>query len=154
MGRYNGMEGPNPGRVLAEIPNQPIQPVAYFGVHSSSDGIAFSTNPAFGHVGEAFVAQFGDMASVVGKTLNPVGFKIVRVDTRTGVMETFAANQGYPNAPASKLQRGGLERPIDCKFDPSGTMLYVVDFGAVLVDDEVVTPVPGQGLLWRIVKAG
>jgi hypothetical protein len=58
--------------VLATPPNPPPTPVAVFGVHSSSNGFAFSRNPAFGHVGQAFVAQFGDMAPDVGKLLHPV----------------------------------------------------------------------------------
>jgi len=152
MSRYDGKEGPGPGQILAELPNKPPVPTAFFGVHSSSDGLAFSTNPAFGHVGEAFVAQFGDMASLVGKVLNPVGFKVVRVDTATGIIQDFAQNQGWPNAPASKLKRGGLERPIDCKFDPTGAALYVVDFGVLLVNDTVQTPKQGSGVLWRIEK--
>jgi glucose/arabinose dehydrogenase len=152
MDRYEPLSGPDPERVLAEIPNKPPKPAAFFGVHSSSDGIAFSTNPAFGFVGQAFVAQFGDMAPVVGKVMNPVGFKIVRVDPATGMMSTFAGNRGWPNGPASKLKTAGLERPIDCKFDPTGQALYVVDFGVLLIHDEDEIPKPSSGVLWRIVR--
>jgi glucose/arabinose dehydrogenase len=152
MDRYEPLSGPEPGMVLAEIPSQPPKPVAFFGVHSSSDGFSFSTNPKFGHVGEAFVAQFGDQAAVVGKVLNPVGFKVVRVNPKNGVIDTFAANAGSTNGPASKLETKGLERPVDAQFDPSGEALYIVDFGVVLVDEDVVTPKQGTGVLWRIVR--
>jgi glucose/arabinose dehydrogenase len=152
MDRYEPFDGDSPGAVLAAIPNKPPQPAAFFGVHSSSDGMSFSTNPAFGHVGEAFVAQFGDQAAVVGKVLNPVGFKVVRVDVTTGVINHFAANAGTPSGPATKLQTGGLERPVDVQFDPTGAALYVVDFGTVLVDEDVVSSIKGSGVLWRIVR--
>lgn len=139
-----------PQSVLARMPGvQPPPPVVEFGVHSSSDGFDFSFNPAFGHVGDAFVAQFGDEAPAVGKVVVPVGFKVVRVDMERRVVHDFAVNRGDVNGPASKLGRGGLERPVAARFDPTGTALYVVDFGVVLHDPEA-KPQPGTGTLWRI----
>ena len=67
-------------------PGVPPSPAAILGVHSSSDGFDFSRNSGFGYVGQAFIAQFGDQSPVVGKILNPVGFKVVRVDLKTGVV--------------------------------------------------------------------
>ena len=55
--------------LLAEHAQKPPRPTATLGVHSSSNGVAFSHSPAFGHVGQAFVAQFGDMAPSVGKVI-------------------------------------------------------------------------------------
>ncbi len=150
--RYTPPGEDNPDAVLAEIPNRPPKPIAYFAVHSSSNGIAFSTSPRFGHVGQAFVAQFGDQAPTVGKVLNPAGFRVVRVDVKRGLIHDFAANKGWPNGPASKLETGGLERPIDIQFDPKGESLYVVDFGRLIVeDDDVTKPKRRSGALWRIV---
>jgi glucose/arabinose dehydrogenase len=83
-----------PARLLAEHPSPPPRPVASFGVHSSSNRFDFSRSRAFGHAGEAFVAQFGDMAPSVGKVLSPVGFRVARVDVETGVIHAFAANKG------------------------------------------------------------
>ena len=140
--------------LLAEHPNPPQTPAAYFGVHSSASGLDFSRSEGFGFTGEAFVAQFGDMAPAVGKVLAPVGFKVVRVDTTDGVIQDFASNRGNENGPASKLKRGGLERPVACRFDPSGTALYVVDFGVLTVDEQGKSqPKPGTGVLWRITRA-
>ena len=65
---------PAPGFVLATHPGTPPQPTAVLGVHSSSNGLDFARSAAFGHVGDAFIAQFGDMAPNVGKVLSPVGF--------------------------------------------------------------------------------
>jgi glucose/arabinose dehydrogenase len=144
----------NPGFVLAEHPNKPPMPTAYFGVHSSSNGLDFSRNPAFGHVGEAFVAQFGDMAPSAGKVLAPVGFKVVRVDVSTGRIEDFMVNRGHDNGPASRVGGQGLERPVAARFDPRGEALYVVDFGVMVMGEKGPRPQQDTGVLWRITRGG
>jgi glucose/arabinose dehydrogenase len=149
---YRSRGKPAPGFVLASHPSEPPKPVAVLGVHSSSNGFDFSRSAAFGHVGDAFVAQFGDMAPNVGKVLSPVGFKVVRVDVRTGVIEDFATNRGKTNGPGTRLGTGGLERPVAARFDPTGAALYVVDFGVMTMG---ATPRPelGTGVLWRITRS-
>jgi glucose/arabinose dehydrogenase len=136
--------------VLAEAPSVPPPPSAEFGVHSSSTGLDFARNPAFGHVGEAFVAQFGDMAPAVGKVLFPVGFKVVRADPATGVVADFATNEGKKHGPASALGRGGLERPVAARFNPAGDALYVVDYGVMVVGEGGPSVRKHTGVLWRI----
>jgi len=138
--------------VLKNYPNTPPQPTAIFGVHSSSNGLDFSRNDAFGFKGQAFVAQFGDMAPKVGKTVSPVGFKVVRVDVGTGIIRDFAVNKGKRNGPATFLEKGGLERPVSVKFDPSGNALYVVDFGIMKVTPQGPQPQMNTGMVWRITK--
>jgi glucose/arabinose dehydrogenase len=59
--QYRPPDKPAPGFVL-EHTTRPPRPAALLGVHSSSNGLDFSRNRTFGHVGEAFIAQFGDMA--------------------------------------------------------------------------------------------
>lgn len=147
-----------PGRekpefLLASHPGTPPKPVALLGVHSSSNGFDFSRSPGFGYVGQAFLAQFGDMAPGVGKVLAPVGFKVVRVDVKTGIVEDFAVNKGTVNGPASWLRTGGLERPVAARFDPSGTALYVVDFGVMTATKRGPEPKEGTGVLWRITRS-
>lgn len=148
-----GLDQARPRRLLAEHPSEPPKPVARFGVHSSSNGIDVSRNPAFGHTGHVFVAQFGDMTPATGKVYAPVGFRVVRVDPSTGVVEDFATNERR-NGPASALRNGGLERPVSVRFDPSGTALYVVDFGRMSIGKKGPEPVPGTGVIWRITRAG
>jgi hypothetical protein len=109
-------------------------------------------DPRLGWRGQAFVAQFGDQAPVVGKVLGPVGFKVVRVDVVTGVVDDFAVNPGPTNGPASALGSGGLERPIAARFDPAGDALYVVDFGVLTMSSAGSTPHAGTGVLWRITR--
>ncbi|MEX0905678.1 MAG: hypothetical protein WD028_08150 [Balneolaceae bacterium] len=138
--------------LLAQHPNEPPEPTAIFGVHSSANGIDFSANAEFGYEGEAFIAQFGDMAPGVGKVLSPVGFKVVKADVSTGVIEDFAVNKGSRNGPATWLDSGGLERPVDVKFDPSGETLYIVDFGIMRMSEEGPEPVKETGVVFKITR--
>jgi glucose/arabinose dehydrogenase len=138
--------------LIEKLPNQPPKPVAVLGVHSSSNGFDFSTDKMFGYEGEAFIAQFGDMAPAVGKVLDPVGFKIIRVNIETGVIKDFAVNKGKRNGPASWLKSGGLERPVSVKFDPTGKFLYVVDFGIMKMTQAGPVPQENTGVIWKISK--
>ena len=140
--------------VLAKHPSRPPAPVVRFGVHSSADGLDFSRSENFGYVGQAFVALFGDQAPAVGKTLHPVGFKVVRVDVERGTIADFAVNEGKKNGPASKIGSGGLERPVSVEFSPEGDALYVVDFGVMMQDKDGSKPQQGTGVIWRITKEG
>ncbi|NEM96685.1 glucose dehydrogenase [Pontibacter sp. BT327] len=145
-----GETAPQP--LLASHPATPPRPVASLGVHSSSNGLDFSTAAAFGHVGEAFIAQFGDMAPNVGKVLAPVGFKVVRVNVENGAVTDFAKNKGKEHAPASALATGGLERPVAVKFSPDGTALYIVDFGIMQNTGDKTIPLKGTGVIWKITR--
>ena len=138
--------------LLQQYPGKPPRPVAVFGVHASANGFDFSESDAFGHKGEAFVAEFGDMAPGVGKVLAPVGFKVVRVNVQTGVIEDFAVNKGKKNGPASRLRRGGLERPLAVRFSPRGDVMYIIDFGVLTMTEQGPQPVPGTGVIWKITK--
>lgn len=139
-----------PRLLLAKHPNDPPSPSVVFPVHSSSDGFDFSKSSSFGHMGEAFVAQFGDEAPTTGKVLAPVGFKVVRVDVKKGIMYDFAINRGKVNGPASWLKTGGLERPVAARFSPDGGTLYIVDFGVMLHDKKGAHPQKHTGVLWKI----
>lgn len=146
-----GEKDPQP--VMAQYPNDPPHPVARLGVHSSSNGFAFSPNDNFGFEGYAFVAQFGDMAANVGKVLSPVGFRVIRVDVGNGIVEDFAVNRVSRNGPASLLESGGLERPVDVAFNPRGDALYIVDFGIMqITKDSKVISYQETGVLWKITK--
>jgi hypothetical protein len=140
-----------PEQILAKHPSKPPHPAAYFGVHSSSNSFDFSRSENFGFKGEAFVAQFGDMAPGVGKVLSPVGFKVVRADPETGVVLDFAVNR-KGNAPAVKLESGGLERPVAVRFSPDGSAMYIVDFGIMLTTDEGPRAYEETGVIWKVTR--
>lgn len=146
---FTAPDHPRPPRLLAEHPNEPPKPAALFGVHSSSNHFDFSRSDAFGYAGEAFVAQFGDLAPMTGDVMRPVGFRVVRANVENGVVKAFAANRGR-GEPASIQGGGGLERPVAARFDPSGQALYVVDFGVMTKGPEGIKPFPETGVVWRI----
>lgn len=141
-----------PEFLLARHPGAPPAPVALLAVHSSANGLDFA-GPEFGYEGQAFIAEFGDMAPGVGKVVAPVGFKVTRVDVRTGVVQDFAVNRD-PSGPASRTGLAGLERPVALRFGPDGRSLYLVDFGVMTVGEQGPVPHPGTGVLWRITREG
>lgn len=145
-----GQDAPLP--VLAKHPNKPPRPTALLGVHSSSNGLDFSRSTGFGYQGEAFIAQFGDMAPSVGKVWSPVGYKVVRVNVETGAVHDFAANKGKYTGPASKLKNGGLERPVSVTFSPEGDALYIVDYGILTMTGGESNPHVETGVIWKVTK--
>lgn len=142
-----------PGFVLERHPNPAPAPAAFLAVHSSSNGLDFSRSRSFGHFGEAFIAQFGDMAPEVNRVMAPVGFKVVRVNVHDGSSEDFAVNR-HGSGPASKVGGGGLERPVAARFSPDGKALYVVDFGVMTMEGKKPKPRAGTGVVWKISKEG
>lgn len=147
--RFGPPGGDAPVPVLAQTPGEPPHATATFGVHASANGLDFSRSTAFGHEGEAFVAEFGDMAPGVGKVLHPVGYQIVRVNVETGAVQPFAVNRAG-RGPATEQGSGGLERPVAVRFSPDGRSLYVVDFGVLTTTSRGPEPRPDTGVLWRI----
>src|SRR5919202_2766433 len=136
--------------VLAEHPDpDPPKPVVSF-KPLAANGVDFCRDPAFGFVGDAFVALFGDLAPVTTpRQATPAGFKVVRVDLGARRIVDFAVNRIA--GPASKLPHDGFERPSHCAFGPDGG-LYVVDWGEIEIAPEAggVRMVAGTGSLWRI----
>ena len=150
--RFTAPDAPTPRRLLAKVPNKPPTPAATFAVHASADGLDFSRDKDFGFTGDAFVAEFGDLAPTVGTVQHPVGFRIVRVERAGGIVHAFAFNRGREDAPASKTNGGGLERPVAARFDPTGKALYIVDFGVMLTDARGMHPAENTGVLWKITR--
>ena len=123
-----------------------------FASHSGACGLAFSPGGAFGYAGDAFVAQFGTFAPVTtGLNLAPAGFRIARVDMKTGAVHDFAKND-LPGAAYMNLQHG-FNRPTDVLFGADAS-LYVVDWGASTVDSEGLKLVPRTGVVFRIFRDG
>jgi glucose/arabinose dehydrogenase len=145
-----GKSDPKP--LLERHPQKPPRPVVNLGVHSSSNGFAFSNSAAFGHAGDAFIAQFGDMAPAIGKVWHPVGYKVVKVNTQNGTVEDFVANRGKRGGPASWLGHGGLERPISVSFSPDGNSMYIVDFGIMTMEGKNPSPKQHTGVIWKVTK--
>jgi glucose/arabinose dehydrogenase len=143
---------PQPKNLLKSHPSEPPRPVAILGVHSSSNGLDFSRSDAFGHKGEAFIAELGDQSPTTGKSLHPAGFRVSRVNITHGIVQAFAVNRGRMHGPASKIGSAGLERPVAVRFSPTSDALYVVDFGVLLETREGSKPQEKTGVLWRITR--
>ena len=151
--RFKPRDKSQPRPLLARLPNTPPEPVARLAVHSSSNGFDFSTNPQFGHVGEAFIAQFGDMTPKTGKVWSPVGARVVRVDVKTGDITDFVINKGKTHGPASQIGTKGIERPVDARFGPGGDALYITDFGIMTVSEQGPAAREKTGVIWRVRRA-
>ena len=149
---YWGEGGHGREPVLVQFPNpNPPKPFTSFQTHAAANGFDFCRDADFGFAGDAFVACFGDLAPIttLTKAVTPAGFKVVRVDTKTGQVYDFAVNKR--TGPASKLFHGGFERPSHCQFGPDGA-LYVVDFGTIHIAPErgAIRQQMDTGTLWRI----
>ncbi|WP_373494997.1 sorbosone dehydrogenase family protein [Aquiflexum sp.] len=105
-----------------------------------------------------FIAEWGDLAPPTnplrGEDSPALGYRIVRVDPNSGIVNRFAENIG--GGPASKrgMMGKGIERPFDVKFGPDGAM-YVVDYGEVQIDFSKAPPYDYQrntGMVWKITR--
>jgi glucose/arabinose dehydrogenase len=122
-----------------------------FSSHSGVCGLAFSPGGSFGFAGDLFVAMFGTFTPVTtGINLQPAGFRVVRVDMKTGEVSDFATNK-LPG-PAYINQQGGFNRPVDVIF-AADTSLYVLDWGASTLTEKGLELVPATGVVWRIYPA-
>lgn len=132
------IDSENPkGFVLQEHPSEPEQPLYAFNPHSAAVTIDFSFSDAFGFRGQGFVAEYGSGAPLTtGGKMVSAGQKIVRLDMRTMQEQDFYINTGLS---------GGPRHPVQAKFSPDGSALYVVDHGYM--------GVPKSGALYRIARS-
>lgn len=113
-GNLKPYDNPN-GEVIDRFgpcPKDVPRPVSSFGLHTSSDGLAFQTTDAWGddHRNDLFVAEWGNIFGALA------GHDVVRVqldDSGRKVVEQ-----------SSFLE---LDLPLDLTFDEAGAM-YVADF--------------------------
>ncbi|MDN4608032.1 PQQ-dependent sugar dehydrogenase [Sporosarcina highlanderae] len=147
MPQFKPENGPQPEFLLAKHPMQPPMPVTVFAPHSATMGFSFNEKPAFGPIGDVYIAEFGadEPVTTGGEPLPIVGHRISRIDMRTGEIFPFAINR--TGLPASLSDSGGFERPIDAVFG-TGDVLYVADFGVF----SEVSVLPRSGVIWRIRK--
>jgi glucose/arabinose dehydrogenase len=126
QGDLEPFENPNPDVIDQFGPcrkDKVVRPVASFGLHTSSDGLAFQTTDAWGadYENDLFVAQWG---SLFGP---PAGHNVIRV-------QLDASGQKVE----SQSVFTDLPTPLDLTFDEAGVM-YVADFsGPVYRIDKVV----------------
>jgi glucose/arabinose dehydrogenase len=107
-------DNPNPDVIdkFGACPKQVPRPVSSFGLHTSSDGLAFQTSDAWGdeHRNDLFVAEWGNLFGL------PAGHDVVRVQLdKTG------------HKVVSQSVFLAIDLPLDVTFDAAGAM-YVADF--------------------------
>ncbi len=112
-----------------------------------------STGPFKEFRGNVIVALQGDRApfATSGRKLNgPSGYKVVRVDPDTHQVKDFIRNTN--GGPGSAIARNPdlIERPVDVKFAPDGS-LYVLDYGKMQMRDGKERIDPGTGQVFRLV---
>ena len=149
----------------------PVQPVAKLAVHSAAEGMVFGNGNMGIPENDILVAEFGAIVPFFkGEKMHPKlppgvpkeenapdgvkynwpGFKIQQVNLESGEATDFIYNK--TNLPASASNgAGGLERPLQLKWDAQGN-LYIVDFGTVDFNDEGIKAYPFSGVLWKISK--
>ena len=104
--------------------------------------------------GKAVVALAGDTApfDTSGRPIiGPIGYKVAIVDVQTARVEDFIRNTA--GGPASRIDPKNLnllERPVDVKFGPDGT-LYILDAGRMQIRDGRPEYEPGTGQIFRLV---
>lgn len=103
--------------------------------------------------GNVIVALAGDRAPFATsgrKMVGPSGYKVVRVDPDTHQVKDFIRNSN--GGPGSALARNPdlIERPVDVKFAPDGS-LYVLDFGKMQMRDGKERVDAGTGQVFRLV---
>ena len=151
-GRFRLPGHPLPRRLLSRAPRVSGMPAAEFEPRSGVGGFDFSTSEAFGFAGEAFVALAGPWSTpaYVGED-GLRGHRVVRVDLRNGQARDFLSNR--QDGPSSASNGGGLERPFEARFDPTGEVLYVIDLGEIQLSRENgLEPYGGTGVVWRITR--
>lgn len=152
------------------------EPLHQFPKHSAIAKLDASPGGEFGHQGELFIAFFGHWTPMTGKAPKPHGgHRVVRYNPRGGaVVEVFSRKpHGHSGSSASKTSSSkpksneknakssgghqmspGPRRPIDVRFAPDGSAMYVVDFGVQQVHPGgEIKAYPKTGLVWKVTPA-
>lgn len=121
--------------------------------HSAMCDMDVCRSDTFGYRGRLFACEWGTLAPMNSPDSADLdhGFRVICVNTSDGSAESFVHNPRP--GPASAVGSGGLERPVDAKFAPDGS-LYVLDFGVSQVMEKTHLSYGHTGVLWRVVRDG
>lgn len=150
--RFKPDGGVQPEFLLACHPGIPNRPFATFAPDSTIIGFDFNPYSSFGVVGNAYIAEFGNVTpktyELAALQYPAVGHKISKLDIKTGSVSTFAINRsGFPS---SITNEGGFGRPADIAFGPDQAM-YIVDMG-ISAKDNLNHILPNTGVIWRVTR--
>ena len=137
--RFRDESGRVAGFLLAnhvELP-PPESPLLEFELNSSAVKFAIVPPGVRRWAGNVIVAMFGDEGPLTGAAQLGAGRKLVRVDPTDWSVH---ATRVLP-----------FHRPIDLVFEPSGSAVYVLDFGEFEITPEKrVAARAGSGCVWRL----
>ena len=105
---------------ILELATKNTQPAWSLGAHWAPNGWAFSTKPALGAAGSAYIAAHGSWNST-----KKVGYRIERInfDPQTGLPMGAQMILSTLSADGNNV----LARPVDCVEAPDGSMLWSCD---------------------------
>lgn len=113
-GNLRPYDNPNQSVIdkFGKCPKKTPRPVSSFGLHTSSDGLAFQTTDAWGddHRNDVYVAQWGNLFGA------PAGHNVIRVELNGGGRKVVAQSDFLD-----------VDTPLDLTFDAAGAM-YVADY--------------------------
>jgi glucose/arabinose dehydrogenase len=136
--RYQSMYGPLPTFLIAnheELP-RPEEPLLRFPPHAAAVKFDVAPKGTSRWEGQLFVALFGDEVPMTARSGPRVGRSIVRVDPGDWSLHPFVQDR--------------LLRPIDVRFSPAESALYILDFGNFeMRDSGAVNAKAKSGKLWR-----
>jgi hypothetical protein len=120
--------------------------------HSSANMFDFSRTGAFGYRGDIFIALTGSLPPGTGAdTL--IGYKITRIDRRTGGTSDFITHVPPGNTQAIIFACDGtncsnsFNKPIDVRF--RGPEMFIVDMG---VGAGAPTQIANSGKVWKVTR--
>lgn len=141
--QYLPTRGPAPKFVLANHDElgSPARALLRFPPHSAAVKFDVAPSGVAAWAGQIAVALFGDEAPMTAPPGPRVGRGVGRIDPATWSLHPLVA--------------GSLERPIDVRFDPGGTALYILDFGRFEMHaTRGVVAEARSGKLWRLPLTG
>lgn len=150
--RFKPDGGVQPEFLLACHPGIPRRPFASFAPDSTIIGFEFNPYTSFGSVGDAYIAEFGNVTprtyTAAALQYPAVGHKISKLDIKSGSVSTFAINRsGFPTA---ITHEGGFGRPADIAFGPDEAM-YIADMGTS-TRDNLNAILPNTGVIWKVTR--
>jgi glucose/arabinose dehydrogenase len=136
---------------------RPPEPLVRLEPHAAAQGFVFGRSDwGMDPENEIILAEFGTVQKFTTKGPNPPGYRVTRVNLRTGDVTPFISNKSGRPASASKGtgdQSGGLERPLRMAWGPDGA-LYLVDFGVFDTYPKEKTSYGSTGVIWRVTRTG
>jgi glucose/arabinose dehydrogenase len=156
---FRSSRGPEPKPLLKEHP--PVEkPLRRLPPHTAATKIDFARAAAFGFEGQMFFGEVGGAAPINNPKSTNAGYQVARLDLASGAepARSFGLRQeALGQAGYEHTVTPGPRRPIDVKFSPDGSTLYIVDFGGLAAfpagAGPLAHPYPGSGVVWRVYRS-